>query len=194
MKKTIETKERLHLLCKEICFTQHNFYKKNIDLIENRGAIVKFNYSFYHNGKYNKYHNLNKRCSLIICVSVYPATTSLSYSERMNVCQNYYSKIGTINQIDATTYELNINQREDKGLTLFFKKYAKRLAKKTVAEALQHRWTDVITNLIFPKRLGSSFNKTYRGFPIKSIMIIVLLILLILLRLIIPTGYHPSLK
>lgn len=194
MKIIIETKEQLHLLCKKICFTKHNFYKKNIDLIENRGAIVKLNYSFYHNGKYNKYHNLTKRCALMICVSVYPATISLSHAERMYVCQNYYSKIGTINQIDATTYELNMNEREDKGLTLFFKKYEKRLVKKTVEEALQHRVADVITNLIFPKRIGSSFNKTYRGLPIKSIIIIVLLTLLILLRIIIPTGYHPSLK
>lgn len=170
MKTTFETKEQLYLLCKEICSTKYELYKENIELIKNHGATVKINYLFYHSGKYSKHPNLNKRCILMICSSIYPTTLSLSHAERTYVCQSYRSKVGTINQSDTSTYQLKINKHKDIGMTAFFKKYAKRLVKKTPNIAL------------------------LRKFPIKTIIVIVLLILLFLIRLATPTGYHPSLK
>jgi len=188
-----KTKEQLYLLCKDICAVQHDFYKNSCDIIEQRGAAVKIGYLFGYSGKYNKTPNLDKTNSLIVCTSIYPASISLFHAENTHVCQCYYSKVGVIKKRDNDTYLLHVNESEDKGMTFFLKRYRSRLSKKNAVAALKHRIADIVTNGLFPKRLGSSFNKTYRGFPIKGFIVIILLILLFLIRLIIPSGYHPSL-
>lgn len=190
---TFEAKEQLYQLCRDICSIRRSFYIKNVDAIEQHGAIVKIDYFFRCRGKYTKFFESNKRSDLVICTYIYPAKLSMSNAERKNVCQCYYSRVGIITE-KATTYQLNTNENEDKGMTAFFKRYTKRLIDKPVDVALQDRVLDVIANVIFPKRQGSSFNKTYRGFPVMGIVVIALLIFLFLFRLATPTGYHPSLK
>lgn len=191
---TIETREQLYLLCKDICFAQRSFYKDSIDIIEQHGAMLKMTILFYCDGKYLKGPNPNKRSVVIICSSIYPATNSMSQAEREYKCQCYYSKIGVIKKAKDSAYLLCLNNCEDKCMTLFFHKYANRLVQKPADIALKHRLSDVVANVLLPKRQGSSFNKTYRGFPIKGIIVIVLLVIVILIRLAIPRGYHPSLK
>ena len=181
-------------MCKNICSVQRNFYKGNINTIEQQGATVKIEYLFFHDGKYSKTPNFKKRSTLMICSSIYPTKNSKLQAERTHTCQHYYSKVGVIKKKNISTYWLCINKHEDKGMTTFFKRYSNRLMKKTANIALKHRLLDVIVNTVFPKRYGSSFNKTYRGFPIKAIFIIISLLMLFLIRLATPTGYHPILK
>ena len=182
-----ESKEDLNQFCRNKCLDVRILYKEYIDCIESNGASIKIKYEFYSKDKHDK-----KQSSLIICVSVYPKRFSEDSAKRAYAYQSYYSKIGIVKKFDSSAYQLSINEREDRGLAMFFKRYVKRLVKEPAEIALRQRLSDVVINAISIKRIGSSFNKT--GFSIYPVLIIILLILLFVLRVLIPTGYHPSLK
>lgn len=187
-------KDNLYQICRDLCFCRRDFYKENMDIIEQHGAIVKLDYLFYCNFKYGKHLDLNKRNRLIICACIYPATYSKCRAEKTYTSQCYYSNVGIIKKANNGTYQLCLNEHEDKGMTVFFKRYSDRLAKEPAHIALKHRFSDVIVNALLPKRPKSSFHKTFRGFPISAIIVIVILLILLCFRLATPTGYHPSLK
>lgn len=190
----LESRENLIIFCKNKCLDIRNLYEKYVNCIEDHNATIKIEYRFLSNGKYNKHNVSGSQIVFLICVHIYPKQYSENLAKRANVYQSYYSKAGIIKKNKNSAYQLNINEREDIGMTLFFRKYAKQIVKMPAKIALKHRLSDFLLHIIIPKRIGSSLNKTYRNFQIYQMYIIILIIILFVLRLLIPKGYRPSLR
>ena len=129
----------------------------------------------------------------MICVSIFPMQYSKDSAEESHVCQHYYSRIGSIKKSPGG-YAITENEQEDKGLTIFFKRYNKLLAEKQAKDVLISKISIALLNAVIPHRLGSSFDVNYRGITLHIVWIFILLVLVFIFRIKTPTGYHPSLK
>ena len=85
-----------------------------------------------------------------------------------------------------------MNELEDRKMTAFFRKYAKRLTEKTADAVLKCSWADRVAEAVLFDRDGGVYKSRF-GFRVKAAVIIGLLILLLLLRLA-SLGYHPSFR
>ena len=193
MVKTFNSEKELMQYCKEITERCANDYKDYIAGIESNGAKVKVEFLFRRIGKYSKRISSDKKSSFVICVSVFPAQYSKNLAEKFHVCQHYYSRIGLIKN-NSCGYVITANEREDKGLTIFLKRYDKLLAEESANDALMSKISITLLNAVIPHRPGSSFDISYRGITLHIIWIFILLVLVFVFRIKTPTGYHPSLK
>ena len=113
-------------------------------------------------------------------------------SGKADAYKYYYSAVGTAKKESTDVYKVCVNEREDWGMTAFFRKYAKRLTEETADAVLKRSWADRVAEAVLFDRDGGVYKSRF-GFRVKAAVIIGLLILLLLLRLAIP-GYHLSFR
>lgn len=134
----------------------------------------------------------NREETLVICSYIYPAIRSETASEKADAYKYHYSAVGKAKEERTDVYKVCVNERENRGMTAFSRKYAKRLAEKTADAVLKRSWADRVAEAVIFDRDGRVYKSRF-GFRVKAAVIIGLLILLLLLRLAIP-GYHPSFR
>lgn len=193
MVKTFNSEKELMQYCKGITEQRVNDYKDYITGIESNGAKVKVEFLFRRIGGYSKRISSDGRSSFMICVSIFPMQYSKDSAEKFHVCQHYYSRIGSIKK-RTVGYVITENEQEDKGLTIFFKRYNKLLAEKQAKDVLISKISIALLNAVTPHRIGSSFDVSYNGFPLHVIWIIVLFFILLIIDIVLPSGYYPSIK
>ncbi len=193
MVKKFNSEKELMLYCKEITEQRVNDYKDYITGIEGNGASVKVEALFWQGGRCLKYIPSDRMFVFMICVSIFPAQYSKNSAEKFYICQHYYSRVGIIKN-NSCGYVITANEQEDKGLTIFFKRYDKLLFEGSANDVLMSKISITLLNAVIPHRLGSSFDISYRGVTLHIIWIFILLVLVFVFRIKTPTGYHPSLK
>ncbi len=188
----IVTKEELTDLINSKILEYNNIYSEEINTIRTNGATVKLSVLFCNKGEHFK--SPIKPCGMIkICVSIFPSPYTEKQSMALFLHQKFYSIIGKYTIINQHYY-VNWRNPVDIIFHKFVLRYAKKIQKSGAEKALRQKICNVFRSWFFRRRYGNDYLKKYRNVNIISIVIGIIIFILIVLRLLVPRGYHPSLR
>ncbi len=187
---TFLTKENFLNECKKMKDELAISYSNIVESLKNKGIVVEFQLLFYSRGKY---YPIPRKSNGRIKVKIYVFSSNCTRKQaiKKNEIKRIYSILGNYSKVNDE-YQVVFFDKNDNTLKKFLYKINKNAEIKNNF-SLKQTLVDVFRSYLYFNRYGSDYDRYYRSIPMYWVVVIIIIVIF-LFRLIVPTGYHPSIR